>query len=47
MQARQTRQNLGGGGAEGQPRFDKEGVAIMFYFLRDKNITFRVSTLSD
>ena len=30
----------GGGVAEGQPRFDKGGVAIIFYFLRDKDITF-------
>ena len=29
-----------GGVAEGQPRFDKGGVAIIFYFLRDKDITF-------
>ena len=30
----------GGGVAEGQPRFEKGGVAIIFYFLRVKNITF-------
>ena len=31
-----------GGVAEGHPRFDKVGggVAIIFYFLRVKNITF-------
>ena len=29
-----------GGVAEGQPRFDKGGVAIFFYFLRVKNRTF-------
>ena len=29
-----------GGVAEGHPRFDKGGVAIIFYFLRVKNITF-------
>ena len=43
MQARQTRPNSGGGVAEGQPnepRFDKGRVAIIFYFLRVKNITF-------
>ena len=28
------------GVAEGQPRFDKGGVALIFYFLRVKNITF-------
>ena len=28
------------GVAEDQPRFDKGGVAIIFYFLRVKNITF-------
>ena len=28
------------GVAEGQPRFDKGRVAIIFYFLRVKNITF-------
>ena len=38
-QARQTRPNSGGV-AEGQPRFDKGGVAIIFYFLRVKNIAF-------
>ena len=38
-QARQTRSNSGGV-AEGQPRFDKGGVALMFYFLRVKNRTF-------
>ena len=38
-QARQTRPNSEGV-AEGQPRFDKGGVAIIFYFLRVKNITF-------
>ena len=26
--------------AEGHPRFDKGGVAIIFYFLRVKNVTF-------
>ena len=30
----------GGGVAEGHPRFDKGGVAIIFYFLRVKNRTF-------
>ena len=40
LQARQTRPNSGGGGAEGQPKFDKGGVAIMFYFVHVKNITF-------
>ena len=45
-QARQTRPNSGGV-AEGHPRFDKGGVAIIFYFLRVKNRTFRVFTLSD
>ena len=36
-QARQTRPNSGGV-AEGHPRFDKGGVAIIFfYFLRVKN----------
>ena len=29
-----------GGVAEGQPRFDKGGVAIIFHFLRVKDITF-------
>ena len=38
-QARQTWPNSGGV-AEGHPRFDKGGVAIIFYFLRVKNITF-------
>ena len=38
-QARQTRPNSGGV-AEGQPRLDKGGVAIFFYFLRVKNRTF-------
>ena len=38
-QARQTRPNSGGV-AEGHPRFDKGGVAIIFYFLRVKNRTF-------
>ena len=38
-QARQTWPNLGGV-AEGHPRFDKEGVAIIFSFLRVKNRTF-------
>ena len=28
------------GVAEGHPRFDKGGVAIIFYFLRVKNRTF-------
>ena len=37
-QARQTRPNSGGV-AEGHPRFDKGGVAIIIYFLRVKNIT--------
>ena len=32
--------NSGGGVAEGWPRFDKGGIAVNFYFLRDKNITF-------
>ena len=35
-QARQTRPNSGGG----NPRFDKGGVAIIFYFLRVKNRNF-------
>ena len=39
IQARQTRPNSGRV-AEGQPRFDKGGVAIFFYFLRVKNRTF-------
>ena len=39
VQARQTRPNSGGV-AEGHPRFDKGGVAIIFYFLRVKNTTF-------
>ena len=39
-QERQTRPNSGGGVAEGHPRFDKGGVAIIFYFLRVKNRTF-------
>ena len=39
IQARQTRPNSGGV-AEGHPRFDKGGVAIIFYFLRVKNRTF-------
>ena len=34
-----TRPNSGGV-AEGHPRFDKGGVAIIFYFLRVKNRTF-------
>ena len=38
-QARQTRPNSGGV-AESQPRFDKGGVAIIFYFFRVKNRTF-------
>ena len=38
-QARQTRSNSGGV-AEGHPRFDKGGVAIIFYFLRVKIRTF-------
>ena len=38
-QARQTR-TKSGGVAEGHPRFDKGGVAIMFYFLHVKNRTF-------
>ena len=38
-QARQTRPNSGGV-AEGHPRFDKGGVAIIFYFLLVKNRTF-------
>ena len=38
-QARQTRPNSGGV-VEGHPRFDKGGVAIIFYFLRVKNRTF-------
>ena len=38
-QARQTRPNSGGV-AEGHLRFDKRGVAIIFYFLRVKNRTF-------
>ena len=39
LQARQTRPNSGGV-TEGHPRFDKGEVAIIFYFLRVKNITF-------
>ena len=35
----QTRPNSGGV-AEGHPRFDKGGVAMIFYFLRVKNRTF-------
>ena len=38
-QARQTRPNSGGV-AEGHPRFDKGGVAIILYFLRVKNVIF-------
>ena len=38
-ESRQTRPNSGGV-AEGQPRFDKGWVAIIFYFLRVKNVTF-------
>ena len=38
-QARQTRPNSGGV-AEGHLRFDKGGVAIIFYFLRVQNRTF-------
>ena len=38
-QARQTRPNSGGV-AEVRPRFDKGGVAIVFYLLRVKNRTF-------
>ena len=38
-QARQTRPNSGGV-AEGHPRFDKGGVAIIFYFLHVKNRIF-------
>ena len=35
VQARQTWPNSGGGGvAEGQPRIDKGGVAIIFYALK-------------
>ena len=49
LQARQTRQNSGGGGvAEGQPRFDKGGVAIFFKTFYAINILLViVSTLSD
>ena len=36
QQVRQTRPNSGGGVAEGQPRFDKGGVAIIFYTLKFK-----------
>ena len=39
IQARQTRPNSGGV-AEGHPRFDKGGVAIIFYLLRVKSRTF-------
>ena len=39
IQARQTRPNSGGV-ADGHPRFDKGGVAIIFYFIRVKNRTF-------
>ena len=47
MQARQTRQNSGGV-AEGQPGFDKGGVAIFFFtFYAIKISLFRVTTLSD
>ena len=35
QQVRQTRPNSGGV-AEGQPRFDKGGVAIIFYTLKFK-----------
>ena len=38
-QARQTWPNSGGV-AEDHPRFDKGGVAIIFYLLRVKNRTF-------
>ena len=38
-QARQTRPNSGGV-AEGHPRFDKGGVAVIFYFVHVKNRTF-------
>ena len=38
-QARQTRPNSGGV-AEGHPRFDKGGVAIIFHILRVKNRAF-------
>ena len=44
IQARQTRPNSGGV-AEGHPRFDKKGVAIIFYALKIE--IFRVFTLSD
>ena len=44
--AHQTRPNSGGV-TEGQPRFDKGGVAIFFYLLRVKNIPFQSFTLSD
>ena len=36
-----------GGVAEGHPRFDKGGVAIIFYFYALKIELFRVFTLSD
>ena len=45
-QARQTRPNSGGV-AEGHPRFDKGGVAIIFTFYALKIELFRVITLSD
>ena len=46
-QARQTRPNSGGV-AEGHPRFDKGGVAIiLFTFYALKIELFRVFTLSD
>ena len=52
FQARQTRRNSGGGGggvAEGQPRFDINycNPPGCNNFLRIKNITLRVFTLSD
>ena len=45
-QARQTRPNSGGV-AEGHPRFDKGGVAIIFTFYALKIELFRIFTLSD
>ena len=35
------------GGCRGPAKIRQRGVAIFFYFLRVKNIAFRVSTLSD
>ena len=40
VQAHQIRQNSGGGGCTGVTKIRQRGVAVIFYFLRDKNITF-------